>query len=268
MSNLPKSQITFTVEAAVYTGLSRLAKAANVATGRMALMLFEAAYSARHKPTGDADLDAAVARMCAPVATSEGDEVLRAKITELSAKLVENTEWDQRLVKAEATNAENKAKISRLETQISNQVKLIIDGKAREAAMAISLADAANAVPSPPPSSTPPAGTSESDVALAAAVAELAKSNADIKSLEQSIDARDEQHQRMGEVIEALNAEVTALKNRAAPDTTDLIMSIVIAFGTGQDTKQVADRVHLSEATVSRILTAWRNETEKQRAVV
>ncbi len=55
--------ITITVNERVYAGLVDMARAASRTPSVQAQLLFEAAYSARCKPTGDRDLDAAVAAM-------------------------------------------------------------------------------------------------------------------------------------------------------------------------------------------------------------
>jgi hypothetical protein len=58
--------ITITVNERVYAGLVDMARAASRTPNVQAQLLFEAAYSARCKPTGDRDLDAAVAAMDEP----------------------------------------------------------------------------------------------------------------------------------------------------------------------------------------------------------
>ncbi|KAF0121971.1 MAG: hypothetical protein FD152_3694 [Xanthobacteraceae bacterium] len=58
--------ITITVNERVYAGLVDMARAAARTPNVQAQLLFEAAYSARCKPTGDRDLDAAVAAMDEP----------------------------------------------------------------------------------------------------------------------------------------------------------------------------------------------------------
>lgn len=58
--------ITITVNERVYAGLVDMARAASRTPSVQAQLLFEAAYSARCKPTGDRDLDAAVAAMDEP----------------------------------------------------------------------------------------------------------------------------------------------------------------------------------------------------------
>jgi len=58
--------ITITVNERVYAGLVDMARAAARTPSVQAQLLFDAAYSARCKPTGDRDLDAAVAAMDEP----------------------------------------------------------------------------------------------------------------------------------------------------------------------------------------------------------
>ncbi len=63
--------ITITVNERVYAGLVDMARAASRTPSVQAQLLFEAAYSARCKPTGDRDLDAAVAAMEGPCSEAE-----------------------------------------------------------------------------------------------------------------------------------------------------------------------------------------------------
>lgn len=58
-----KHQIGILVSEPVHAKLVVFAKAAGVPVTTYAKMLFEAAYAARHAPTGDAALDASVARI-------------------------------------------------------------------------------------------------------------------------------------------------------------------------------------------------------------
>lgn len=128
MSNIPKSQITFTVDGLVYTGLSRMAKTANVATGRMALRLFEAAYSARCKPTGDVALDAEVAKIDAP-----GDDALRGKIKELSDQIVDAGKRDKLLVAANTEIENLSVEIARLRNELAaKQSQALSDATSEE----------------------------------------------------------------------------------------------------------------------------------------
>ncbi len=63
--------ITITVNERVYAGLVDMARAASRTPNVQAQLLFEAAYSARCRPTGDRDLDAAVAAMDEPGSGAE-----------------------------------------------------------------------------------------------------------------------------------------------------------------------------------------------------
>jgi hypothetical protein len=64
MSTVMQRQINMSVSPVVYARLEQMAKVANMPTGTYARVLLEAAYSARVKPpTGDLDLDKAVARV-------------------------------------------------------------------------------------------------------------------------------------------------------------------------------------------------------------
>lgn len=56
-------QINITVSPVVHQKLAAMAKEAGAPVSTYARMLFDAAYAARHKPTGDAALDASVARI-------------------------------------------------------------------------------------------------------------------------------------------------------------------------------------------------------------
>lgn len=58
-----KHQLNFAVTEAVHAKLTVFAKVAGVPVTTYAKMLFEAAYAARHQPTGDAALDASVSRV-------------------------------------------------------------------------------------------------------------------------------------------------------------------------------------------------------------
>ncbi|MFC2248774.1 hypothetical protein ACETRX_04035 [Labrys portucalensis] len=96
MSTYPKSQVNISLDGRVYAGLQKLAKTAGMTTTGYATQLFSAAYAARHKPTGDHELDEAIARMSRPAAEPTPDSTsanviaqLQAKITELRGKLTE-----------------------------------------------------------------------------------------------------------------------------------------------------------------------------------
>jgi hypothetical protein len=68
-----KRQVTFPVSGAVYANVDRMAKAAGMATGTYVATLFQAAYAARCKVTGDVALDAAVERVVLLHGTKEYD---------------------------------------------------------------------------------------------------------------------------------------------------------------------------------------------------
>ncbi len=75
--------ITITVNERVYAGLVDMARAASRTPNVQAQLLFEAAYSARCKPTGDRDLDAAVAA----IDTQGGGIVPPALVPSVPSKL-------------------------------------------------------------------------------------------------------------------------------------------------------------------------------------
>lgn len=58
-----RRQINLAIEERIYAQLQVLANEAGMPASTYARVLFEAAYSARHATTGDAALDAAVARV-------------------------------------------------------------------------------------------------------------------------------------------------------------------------------------------------------------
>lgn len=58
-----RRQIGISVSPKVYERIHQMAKSAGMTGTAYANLLFDAAYSARCKPTGDLDLDAAVARV-------------------------------------------------------------------------------------------------------------------------------------------------------------------------------------------------------------
>ena len=94
MTVYPKSQVNITIDSRVYIGLQKLAKTAGMTTTGYATQLFGAAYAARHKPTGDRELDEAVARMSRPAAQVDTTSIkviaqLEAQVTELRGKLTE-----------------------------------------------------------------------------------------------------------------------------------------------------------------------------------
>lgn len=53
-------QLTFSVDDKVYQRLTDMARQRDMSTGPYAKVLFEAAYAARHRQSGDPDLDARV----------------------------------------------------------------------------------------------------------------------------------------------------------------------------------------------------------------
>ena len=87
MSTYPKSQVNISLDGRVYAGLQKMAKIAGMTTTGYATQLFGAAYSARHKPTGDHDLDEAVAQMSKPVAVPQADPAPSKTIAELTARV-------------------------------------------------------------------------------------------------------------------------------------------------------------------------------------
>lgn len=94
MTTYPKSQVNITVDSRVYIGLQKLARAAGMTTTGYATQLFSAAYTARHQPTGDRELDQAVARMREPAPAVDKTSAktisqLQAQVTELRGKLTE-----------------------------------------------------------------------------------------------------------------------------------------------------------------------------------
>ncbi|MDZ5448910.1 hypothetical protein [Labrys sp. ZIDIC5] len=104
MSTYPKSQVNISLDGRVYAGLQKLAKTAGMTTTGYATQLFSAAYSARHKPTGDRELDEAVAQMSKPAAVPQADPSpvktiaeLTAKVNSLRAQLMEASEHRRRI---------------------------------------------------------------------------------------------------------------------------------------------------------------------------
>lgn len=104
MTTYPKSQVNISLDGRVYAGLQKLAKTAGMTTTGYATQLFSAAYSARHKPTGDIELDEAVAQMSKPVAAPQADPSpvktiaeLTAKVNSLRAQLMEAWEHRRRI---------------------------------------------------------------------------------------------------------------------------------------------------------------------------
>lgn len=104
MTVYPKSQVNISLDGRVYAGLQKMAKIAGMTTTGYATQLFGAAYSARHKPTGDHDLDEAVAQMSKPVAVPQADPApsktiaeLTARVNSLRAQLMEAAEHKRQL---------------------------------------------------------------------------------------------------------------------------------------------------------------------------
>ncbi|MEW9304517.1 hypothetical protein [Labrys neptuniae] len=134
MNTYPKSQVNITVDSRVYIGLQKLARTAGMTTTGYATQLFSAAYTARHKPTGDRELDEAVAQMSAPappVDKTSAKEIaqlqaqvsdLRAKLTEMAKKPV--TSQQSPAPADEALKAEIRSLSDRLATAASHELQL------------------------------------------------------------------------------------------------------------------------------------------------
>lgn len=242
----PASSVTFQIEGPVYTALSRKAKAEGLATGRYARMLFEAAWAARCKPVGDKELEAAIERMFK--ATVQAAPVPDNRPNPFEEKWMTATNTIQslreRIAELEATppvapsdDAALRAKITELSAQI------VAAGEDRATAEA--------------------------------AVAETAKHLARISDLEAELGTSRLDFGQMSGWYQVALKRISDLEGELAAaqsskpitiSTDELVTAIVFGWGASFDTTAMARNTGLCEATVTRILGAWRDEIQSRRA--
>lgn len=146
--------ITITVNERVYAGLVDMARAASRTPNVQAQLLFEAAYSARCKPTGDRDLDAAVAA----IDTQGGGIVPPALVPSVLAFLKEGEGAPAGVTLPEVVMPQEKKVFA---TNIPSEPKVLTARQAQHAAI---VARAKAAVPSKldrPPAVLPPPPVTE-----------------------------------------------------------------------------------------------------------